>query len=286
MSTPGAGTACLINGAAADRIGFDSRGLAYGDGVFRTLLAVGGVLLHADDHLQRLVADAAALQLDPPPAVALLGDSAALLAQHVGPGRAVLKWTLVRQSGPRGYASTTRGVDRLVSIGVAPRYAAALWDDGAVAALSDFRLARQPRLAGIKHLNRLEQVLASRDWPAGVDELLLRDSHGALVGGSRSNLFWVRAGTLYTPSLQHCGIAGSMRMRILRLAEATGLAVQCVDAELKALLAADEAFFSNALIGIWPLRSLQDATQVLHTWAAPGLLTRQLQAQLNHPRLD
>ncbi|WP_028079522.1 aminodeoxychorismate lyase [Solimonas soli] len=267
----------LIDGEAGDALAVDNRGLAYGDGVFRTLLVADGVALHVDDHLAALRADAARLALDPPDADALRRDTAALAA---GQSRAVVKWLLVRRSAGRGYAASTGAATRIVLRTAAPRHPATHWTQGVVARLAALRLGEQPALAGIKHLNRLEQVLAARELGAGVDELLMCDHRDRLVGGLRSNLFWVREGRLLTPALTRCGVAGTMRGRVLRLAAGLGVPLDEVEADAAALAQADEAFVTNALIGIWPLRRL-DATAL----PAPGALTRRLQRELRHPLL-
>lgn len=269
-----------INGEDASAIAADSRGLAYGDGVFRTLLAIDGHIVDADTQLQKLAADAARLALDAPDAARLLRDSTELLVRS-GLSRAVLKWLLVRRSEQRGYRSTGSAADHLVLLNAAPRYRPDLWTQGAVADLAPFRLALQPQLAGIKHLNRLEQVLASRDWPEGIDERLLCDTEGMLVGGTRSNLFWVRGDRLYTPCVDRCGIAGVMRARVLDAAATLGIV--CVEtlAPVAELQAADEVFVCNALLGLWPLRRIGAVV-----YAVPGSITARLQVALAHPRLD
>lgn len=272
--------ACLIDGLPQPELAADNRGLAYGDGVFRTILVADGVPLHLDDHLAKLADDAARLELDMPPPALLHAESLTLIAAMQA-ARAVLKWTLIRRHDGRGYRSSTREVLRIVSASPAPRYAEALWEHGAHADWAALTLAAQPRLAGIKHLNRLEQVLASRDWPAGIDERLMCDHAGHLIGGTRSNLFWVHAGRLQTPQLDQCGIAGTMRARIIRLAQQRALPVEPQQAAPQALMDADEAFICNALIGIWPLRQIAD-----RAYAAPGPVTRMLMTALDHPRLN
>ncbi len=272
--------ACLIDGVPQSTVAADNRGLAYGDGVFRTILVADGAPLHLDDHLAKLADDVTRLQLDMPSPALLRAESQALIAARQD-ARAVLKWTLVRRHEGRGYRSSTCEALRIVSLAAAPRYADALWEQGACADWSPLTLSVQPRLAGIKHLNRLEQVLASRDWPAGIDERLMCDHAGHLIGGTRSNLFWLRAGRLQTPRLDQCGVAGSMRARIVRLAQQQGLPAEQQQTAPQTLLDADEAFICNALIGIWPLRQIAE-----RRFAAPGPWTRRLMTALNHPRLN
>lgn len=262
---------CIIDGVATDSLATDSRGLAYGDGVFRTLLVHAGSPLNLDDHLAVLARDAARLDLQMPDP-ALWRDDSRRLSQNQE--RAVLKWLLVRRSAARGYRASTRDAHRIVRRAAAPSPAPAT----ASVTFANLRLAVQPALAGIKHLNRLEQVLASRELHDGVDELLMCDHDGHLVGGLRSNLFWVHKGELLTPLLDRCGVAGTMRERVLRLAGALGIACKEVRATPAALESCDEGFVTNALLGIWPLHQIDG-----HCLPAPGALTRRLLQELRHP---
>lgn len=263
------------NGAPTDRLPLTARGLHYGDGVFRTLAVAAGRVLDLDAQLDTLARDAAAIDLHPPPDLALQLQQAA-----AGAGDAVLKLILMRSGQGRGYRPTTTVADSLLLRYEVPVFDPACWTQGIRAVRSPVTMAAQPRLAGIKHLNRLEQVLASRDWPEGVDEALLGDERGAPICGTRSNLFWVSRGIVHTPALDRCGVAGMMRAKILAACEARGLALRVGAHPWSALHAADEAFVCNSLIGIWPLRAL-DA----RSWPAPGPVTADLMQALAHPTL-
>jgi 4-amino-4-deoxychorismate lyase len=253
------------------------RGFQYGDGVFRTCLIYESQPIDIEKQVKKAMDDARRLGLEPADA-GVLAAEAARLAQ--GQSHAVLKLFLIRSSAERGYRATTTAADRLWCRFEAPAWPAACWERGVRAARVDFRLASQPALAGIKHLNRLEQVLAGRDWPAGADEALVADAAGRPACGTRTNLFWVARGALRTPDLADCGVAGVMRDKVLAAATATGLRVDLAPGSWAELAGADEAFVTNSVIGIWPLASLDG-----HAWAAPGPVTRQLMGQLRHPRL-
>jgi 4-amino-4-deoxychorismate lyase len=119
------------------------------------------------------------------------------------------------------------------------------------------RCARQPALAGVKLLNRLENVLARREWnDGGVHEGLMRDTAGLVISGTMSNVFIVEAGALLTPALVHCGVAGVTRARIFAIAPF--LQVACVEEEitLERALGASELFFVNSVIGLWRVARL------------------------------
>ena len=119
---------------------------------------------------------------------------------------------------------------------------------------------------------------ASRDWPNGIDEALLGDDRGQPVCATRANLFWVRNAVLHTPSLDRCGVAGVTRSRVLALAEAAGIECRIGSQPWSALMAADEAFLTGSLIGIWPLRAIDS-----HCYQGARPITRRLQGLLGHP---
>lgn len=265
----------LLNGAALEQSLAVSRGLHYGDGVFRTVLRFGGQFADWRLQLQKLEHDARALGLDAPDA-ALLQQEAEALCSGIEAG--VLKIMLLRAATGRGYAPAGSAADRLLLRYPLPEYPAGHWREGIDAFRSPVRLGRQPMLAGIKHLNRLEQVLASRDWPADMAEAILCDERGNPICGSRSNLFWVEQGVLHTPALDGCGVSGMMRDKLLAAAAALGLTVRVETRPWAKLLDADEAFVSNSLIGLWPLQRLEQ-----RQWAAPGPLTSRLAGVLRHP---
>lgn len=252
-----------------------SRALHYGDGVFRTMLCHEGQLVDWRLHWDKLSNDCAALRLDLPTEGNMLDDLHRLTAGHRA---AALKIIVARRAGPRGYRPSGRTAERWMYAYPAPAAQPADYRRGIVVTVSDVTLSEQPLLAGVKHLNRLDQVLASDGWPDNVAEALMRRADGALVCGTRSNLFVVRDGVLLTPSLDRCGVAGIMRRKILDCAQSMNVSTQETDIHLPELLSADEAFVCNALIGIWPLRRLQ-----ARHWTAPGVVTRLLMQASAHP---
>jgi 4-amino-4-deoxychorismate lyase len=266
-----------LNGAPAAAVDAFARGLHYGDGVFRTILKYDGQLIDIESQIDKVFDDGRRLGLVPPPAALLRRD---IQAATAAAERCVVKVLLLRARGGRGYRPLTGAADRLVLRYPAPAFPASAWVGGVAAFRCKLTLAAQPALAGIKHLNRLEQVLASCDWPEGMDEGLLTAAGDVPIGGTRSNLFWVRHGRLLTPELNLCGVAGRMRDKVLAQAAALGIDAVPVTRHWQDLLDADEAFVTNSLIGIWPLRALQQ-----RNWTAPGPVTAALDAALRHPRL-
>jgi len=252
----------------------DSRGLHYGDGAFRTILKYDNKYWYLTEHINKLVEDGIRLDLQ------VSADHLAGVVERAGRGRprGTLKLIIVRQSGERGYQSLTRNVNIICQWHDINTYSREHLSLGIVVDLSDVTLAAQPRLAGVKHLNRLEQVLASRNWPSGVQERLMTDAQLQPICGTRSNLFWISGGQLYTPDVANCGVAGVMRSQVLQTAGKIGVAC-CIECRpLAELLAADEAFVCNSVFGLWPLRALGQ-----RRWSAPGPLTRMLSQALAHP---
>ena len=140
-----------------------------------------------------------------------------------------------------------------------PVWPADYYLSGVCARVCEQRLAIQPALAGMKHLNRLEQVLARAEW-ADIDvaEGVMRDTEDRLVCGTMSNLYLLSGSRLLTPSLERCGVEGVMRKHVKKAAETLGLQWHEKDLGLTDAFSADEMYFSNALIGLWPVRELDE----------------------------
>ncbi|TDR82828.1 aminodeoxychorismate lyase [Paludibacterium purpuratum] len=241
----------LINGVPADRISADDRGLAFGDGVFRTLQCRDGTPCLWPWQFACLTRDAARLGLPVPDESLLLAELAAACA---GLPSAVAKITLTRGSGPRGYAipaqaSATRIVAAHGWTGYPERHAR----DGVALTWCALRLGLQPRLAGIKHLNRLESVMAKSELPEAFAEGVLLDSDGTVVEGTLSNVFVLHDGRWQTPLLDRCGVAGALRDWVM-----SQVPVEQVRLLPQDLLRADLLFVCNSLAGIWPVASLDE----------------------------
>jgi 4-amino-4-deoxychorismate lyase len=257
----------LVNGAAADSVAATDRGLAYGDGVFRTLLAKGGKPAAWERHYRKLAHDCAALGLPCPPEPLLSAELARALD---GLARGVVKIIVTRGSGPRGYAPPREGAPtRIVMSGPAPDYPAEFIRDGVEVHLCRMRLASQPRLAGIKHLNRLENVLARAEWSdARVPEGLLMDDEGHVVGGTHSNLFVVEESGLVTAPLARCGVAGVTRDRVIESAAARGVACREEPISHARLLGAHAVLLVNSVIGVWGIRACAERRWSSGSWAS------------------
>ncbi len=240
----------LINGSPGNLISIRDRGLLYGDGVFRTLRVADGQALHWPLHYQKLQHDCAALGIDCPDFARLSVELAGLLADHPD---AVFKIIVTRGLSGRGYAPLPHAApSHIWDVFPMPDYPANHALQGVMLGLCELRLAHQPRLAGIKHLNRLENVLAAAEC-AGADEGLLLDMNGLVIEGTRSNVFLFSKGRLITPDLSRCGVAGLQRDRVLAYAASTGLPVEVRDVGLEEMHDADELFLTNSVFGLWPV---------------------------------
>ena len=229
----------------------EDRGFQYGDGLFETALLANGRVRFLEHHLRRLALGCERLGMESPNAELLRSDVRRLSgsAEH-----AVLKIIVSRGIGPRGYRPSLRAkTTRVVAL-----YRAPLDPVSARLALRwcETRLGRNARLAGIKHLNRLEQVLAQAEWhdEAIVDGVML-DTEGELVSGTANNIFLVRESALVTPDLRFCGVHGIMRAEVIRTARELGIAVSEEPLWPHDVEGASEVFITNAVRGI---RSVTD----------------------------
>lgn len=247
--------AALRNGEPADAIAVTDRGLHYGDGVFRTLRVVEGRVVAWEAQRARLDADCRQLGLPVPAAPTLTEEAARLFADG---GDGTLKIVITRGSGGRGYTPPeTVEPTRLLLRYPPPAHPPAHADTGIEAGYCATPLAVSPALAGAKHLNRLEHVLARAEcrdngWPEG----LMRTPDGRVVCGTMSNLFAVLSGELVTPAIEDAGVRGATRTRILDACAAAGR--PCREAVLRAadLEDAEELFVCNSAMEIWPVRAL------------------------------
>jgi len=243
----------LVNGLPQTTISLNDRAVTYGDGLFETIALIDGVPHHWTRHLRRLATGCARLYIDYPPSEIWTHDLANAISFSSLPSRAVLKLLLSRGEGRRGYAPDSDHVpQRIVQLS---RWPIAVTGNLAsfVAGECSMRVGSNPTLAGIKHLNRLEQVLGAREIAiANVNEGVMFDLAERAIAGVRSNLFIVRDGRIRTPALAGAGVAGIMREVVLEEALHCGLNIEEGAIERAELAAADELFFTNSLWGIQP----------------------------------
>jgi 4-amino-4-deoxychorismate lyase len=244
-----------VDGSEATGLPADDRGLHYGDGLFETMRVRDGVVPLLARHLARLSAGCQRLGLAAPSTAQLREE---VTAAAMGQRDAVLKLVVTRGSGGRGYrAPTDAQARRVLSLHPAPSWPADLAAAGIRARTCATRLAIGGPLAGLKHLNRLEQVLARSEWQdETIPEGLMLDAEGSVVAGTMTNLFLIGDGALQTPRLDRCGVAGIARAMVLERAARLGIAVEDRRIARDALGTTTAAFVCNSVVGIWPLREL------------------------------
>lgn len=245
----------LLNGKPQDVIPATDRGLHYGDGVFETVAFSNGKVRFWAAHMERLLDGCLRLSI-PHPDAELLKEEVAHVAE--GCEQAVIKIIITRGSGGRGYRPpASPEPQRLIMRYPWPEHTVP--EEGITLRYCDTPLGCNPRLAGVKHLNRLEQVIARSEWDDdSVHEGLMLDLDGHVLEGTMSNLFAVRNGVLLTPDLKRCGVAGVMRRQVLSLANELGITYrleQMIPSDLERM---DELFVTNSVIGIWPVARLGD----------------------------
>lgn len=266
-----------VNGVIGQQISPLDRGFAYGDGLFETCRLTQGVIPLWELHKARLRAGCERLRI--PLDESLLEQYLAELLSAGELVEGIFKVTITRGVGGRGYG---------LPVDVVPTYCLALHDtpinqahqQGVVLRICQQRLAHSENLAGMKHLNRLEQILARAEWQdAAIVDGLLMDGNDHFIESTSSNLFMVRNDQLITPDLSQCGVAGIMRRLILEtLALQVGIVATIGSVTRADLQAADEVFICNAVNGIWPVVEIRDeATPMIF---ARGKITAALQQAL------
>ncbi len=246
----------LINGKNCTELSVSDRGFQYGDGLFETIEVLNTYPILIDSHLTRLASGCKKIGI-PAPDKQLLLHEAATLSQNISHG--VLKIIITRGSGGRGYKPPdVIEPTRILSRHPFPDYSPSFRQHGITARFCQHRLGLNPALAGLKTLNRLEQVLARAEWNSPeIQEGIMLDLNGYVIEGTISNVFFVKNDILYTPLLTQTGIAGIMRDFAMQTATANGVKVEQGLFTAEQLLAADEVFVTNSIIGIWPVKQLE-----------------------------
>ena len=250
----------LINGSFDYIISPFDRGFAYGDGIFRTMKMVDGLPESWPQHYQKLVADCAVINIVCPSAELLMSDLQQLFSPD---GEAVAKIIITRGEGNRGYTPPAITAPmRVVTKSPMPKYPLERFETGVNLIVCETRLAAQPLFAGIKSLNRLENVMARMEWgdvhiANGIAEGILLDMNNNVIECTAANIFARFGDALITPSLALCGVAGITRQRIINVAHTLSLNVKEETFDLDQLLFADEVIICSSLYGAWQVKNVQ-----------------------------
>lgn len=260
----------LLNGERKQYIEISDRGFQYGDGLFETIEIQNGIPLFFEQHIERLYKGCQRLLITEPNKEILINEAYQLSKNSP---RAVLKIIITRGSGGRGYRQPDKQFpSRLLSLHPFPEYPESFSQQGIVTRFCHYRLGLTPSLAGIKHMNRLEQVLARAEWDSpDIQEGLVMDINDSVIEGTMSNLFLVKDNQLYTPLIDQCGVEGIVRNILIATARENKIHVVEMKLSKDNVVSADEIFMTNSVIGIWPVKQVDQ--QIFKV----GSMTKRLQ---------
>lgn len=269
-----------VNGKLVSGIAPTNRGFAYGDGVFRTMRLQQGVLQDWPLHYQTLVADCSKLHIVCPSAELLMQElkffvQATAEDNHTS---GVIKLMITRGDGARGYApAPISEPSRIFIQSPMPVYADTVFEHGVALYTCRTRLGHQPLLAGIKHLNRLENVLARAENkdPQFFDGLLM-DYQDQVIEAVSGNVFIKQGDRVRTPALDQCGVSGVMRQKMLDWHRTQGVTVEACRLHLADVYSADAVIITNSIYGVLQVNRLDTQTLGHHPWAMA------LRSQLAH----
>ena len=261
----------LINGCEQASLAANDRATQFGDGCFTTARIDNGTISLLAEHLHRLKLACDRLFI-PFRQWEALEDEMCRIASERTSG--VLKAIISRGAGGRGYSGADcQNPTRILSVAAYPEHSARWREEGVTLSLSPVRLGRNPHLAGLKHLNRLEQVLIRRYLEqTHDDEALVLDSDGWLTECCAANIFWRKGRDVFTPNLSHAGVDGIMRQFCLRQLASSDYRVVEINASPDALYTADEVIICNALMPVIPVRAWNDirwTSRELYQFLAP-----------------
>lgn len=270
-------THTLINGEAKETISVFDRGLQYGDGLFETMAVHNKNVYLWSMHWERLVKGCEQLSIELPNKETIENEIASICDLE-NASKFVIKLIVTRGEGQRGYRfSDKQDTTRIITRNSWPDYPEKNQTEGVSVRYCETPLSENSKLAGIKHLNRLEQVLARNEWDTDeFQEGLMLTSDGNVIDGTMSNIFAVKDNMLFTPELSLCGVSGVMRKTVVKIAKEIGFPVYEKNVTKIELEQADELFLTNSLFGVWPVRIIAKTR-----FTKIGKITKQIQQEVN-----
>jgi 4-amino-4-deoxychorismate lyase len=273
--------AAWVDGVQSEAIALGDRALHYGDAVFTTIRVHQHRPCWIDAHLQRLQHSCRALRF-PEPEWTQLGAQIERAAAIEA--ACVVKVLLSRGEGARGYAVQGARGRSVVMAYALPAMDETTYTGGVQLRFADWVLSEQPALAGLKHANRLEQVMARSEWSdAAIYDALLCNVSGEVIAATSANVFARFGNEVVTPALDRAGVAGVCRQQVFQ-SPPPGFSVTVAALPRAKLLGADELFLSNVVRGIVPVRALGDHR--FASMAVARLLMRALHPALGLPIVD
>ena len=261
----------LINGITSNYLTINDRSIHYGDGLFETILCHNNKLYYWPQHFQRLQTSAEKLKIACPQEHLLLDDIAKLLDKNESGSNSeaacAIKIIVSRGAGERGYQfSKNTAASRIVLLSAVEAGHSSLLSNQLLSGelfICKQQVSINENLAGIKHLNRLENVLARNEWndkaKNNVIDGLMLNANQHVIEGTMSNLFAIKDKQLFTPCLSLSGINGIMRGVIIELAEKSNIKTSAINLTLDDLSSMDELFISNSLIAMKAVTKLGDS---------------------------
>jgi 4-amino-4-deoxychorismate lyase len=267
----------LVNGQPEDKISILDRGLQYGDGLFETIAFRDGHPEFLQAHLSRLLNGCERLKISSTELKTQLDTEIQQVCDLLN-HNAVIKVTITRGQGGRGYKALSGNTPtRIISTHDMPNYPKEN-SQGIKVRLCEQALSENINLAGIKHLNRLDQVLARSEWDdEDIAEGLMCNNQQQLIEGTMSNLFLVKNGKLLTPELKLSGVAGIMRQQVMVVAQQLDIEVIETVLTQQDLKNAEEVFITNSLIDIWPVIEIKGFSNYVY-----GNITQQFQNSIRN----
>jgi len=266
----------LVNGVPSDSVPITDRGFAYGDGIFETILVVDGRAVLWDEHIARLMLGVTRLNLpyelyeDLQTRVVALANafcnevSAAPnkkpSLRHLGAAsRCIVKVMITRGSGGRGYSplgcvSANEILACFPPLVISP----AIYEFGITIRILATPVSRNDRLAGIKHLNRLDQVLAAAELRDCEFEGVMCDTGGCLAEGTRSNILYKINGAWCTPELNFSGVYGVLRSFLLNGHNQLGISIVPANIDRSACSTIEAMAVVNSVFGVVPVSSIDN----------------------------
>ncbi len=247
-----------INGKISNSIDIRDRALHYGDGVFETIAVKDKLLEFWKEHYQRLNKGCKILKIKCPSEPFLKKEINKFIKKtiHIRYGsRQVLKIIISRGIGGRGYNPPRNSKPtRILGIYDWPNYPEINFTKGIIMDVCKTRISSQPFLSQIKHLNRLEQIIARSEWQSrNIAESIMLDMNNNVIEGTMSNIFGIKKNIFYTPIIENSGVEGIMRGVILKLLKKNKKKYVIKEITLKELLKFEEVFVCNSIFGIWPV---------------------------------
>lgn len=247
-----------INGISAEYISVLDRGFHYGDGLFETIACTERKLQFWDEHISRIHDGAKALNIESPSSATLLSDISRLISDRQS--NHVVKIMLTRGKSDRGYKYPgSQNITRVVFVNDWPDHLD-MSKKGARLCFCKHPISINPMLSGIKHLNRLDNILARNEWNDEFHEGLMSDVNGNIIEGTMSNVFGIRNGALYTPSLDQSGVSGVIRKQIIDIAKTLNIPLHISHLSKNDICSMDEVFITNSIIGLWPVSMINDVS--------------------------